>query len=285
MNIIDSEALTPQMVKEATTFIKTKVNFAIKTGMVLGSGLGQLADKIKDPQYISFDEIPNFPKSTVQGHHGRFVFGYMNEMPVAIMQGRLHIYEGYHPSKTAMGIRIFHALGIENLILTNAAGGVNPVFEAGDIMLIEDHVNYLGTNPLIGKHYDEWGPRFVDMSEPYSELFKEYVKRASHELQINIRQGIYAALMGPSYETKAEIRMLQTLHIDAAGMSTVPEVIVANQLGIKVLALSLITNMGAGILNENISHDDVMKIAMKTGPKFESLIVNVLDKICQTYDE
>ena len=274
-----NEGLTPDDLQKALQFIQTRVDFPVQVGMVLGSGLGKLADKVSNPVIIPYSDIPGFPVSTVSGHKGRFVFGSLNNGTVAVMQGRFHLYEGVHPSKAVIGIRLFAALGIRNLVLTNAAGGLNNSFTPGDLMLLDDHLNLLGANPLTGPHFDDWGARFVDCSEVYSKVLAGYGLKTAKENNFKLHQGVYAALPGPSYETPAEVRMLRTLGADAAGMSTVPEAIVARQSDIRTMGISLITNMGAGIVDEEVNHEDVMNVAEGSYPQFEKLVEGVLAQI------
>jgi len=272
----NSNALTPQEVQQAVDFLKTKVDFPLQLAIVLGSGLGSLADLVKNPTFVPFKQVPNFPVSTVSGHSGQFIFGFIGDVSVALMQGRVHYYEGYHASKVSMGVRVFASLGIKHVLLTNAAGGVNLDFQPGNIMLIEDHINMMSNNPLIGPHFEEWGVRFVDMGDVYDTKLRNLIKSTAKEINVGLKNGIYACMSGPSYETAAEVKMLRTIGVDAAGMSTVPEAIVARQSGMKVMAMSLITNLGAGMVDEDISHDDVMKIAAKSYPDLVKLIENII---------
>ncbi|HHW02685.1 MAG TPA: purine-nucleoside phosphorylase [Thermoanaerobacterales bacterium] len=246
-------------------------------GLILGSGLGGIVESIKNPVVIGFDSIPHFPVSTVKGHAGRMIFGKMEEVPVAAMQGRIHYYEGYDLKQVVFPVYVLKRLGIKKLIVTNAAGGINNEFEPGDLMLINDHINLLGDNPLIGQ--EEMGPRFIDMSRAYSPELIEIAKRKGNMLGIKLREGVYACMTGPSYETPAEIRMLKAIGADAVGMSTVPEVIAARQCEIKVLAVSCITNMAAGISPHVLSHEEVLEGARKSEKNLERLLKEVVKEM------
>ncbi len=267
-----NDNLTPQEVEEATSYVRSKVDFPIQAAIVLGSGLGPLADKVEQAVKIPYNEIPNFPKSTVEGHAGQLIFGFINDTAVALMKGRFHFYEGHHPSRTVMGIRLFAAMQIKSLILTNAAGAANSAYRPGDIMLINDHINLLNANPLTGPHYKEWGARFVDMSNVYDEELRKHIQKTAKEKGLVLRSGIYAAMAGPTYETPAEIQMLRILGADAAGMSTVHEAIIGSQAGMRILGLSLITNMGAGLEHDSLNHDEVIEIANQKFPELESMV-------------
>lgn len=255
-------------IQNAAQFLKEKYPVAPKIGLILGSGLGVLADEIESPVKIPYNEIPDFPVSTVEGHAGKLVFGSLNGVEVVAMQGRFHYYEGYSFDKVTFPVRVMKELGVENLIVTNAAGGVNESFSPGDLMIISDHINFMGTNPLIGPNDNRLGVRFPDMSNAYTKELREAAKQIASGLQIDIKEGVYFGLTGPVYETPAEIRMIRTLGGDAVGMSTVPEVIVARHAGLKVLGVSCITNMAAGILNQPLSHDEVIETTEKVKANF-----------------
>lgn len=261
-------------VEEAVKAIENQLKLRPTVGLILGSGLGGIVDLIKNPIEIGFDSIPHFPVSTVKGHAGKLVFGELEGVPVAVMQGRIHYYEGYDLKQVVFPVYVLKQLGIKNLIVTNAAGGINNEFESGDLMLINDHINLLGDNPLIGP--EEMGPRFIDMSRAYSPELIEIAKRAGKALGITFREGVYACMNGPSYETPAEIRMLKIIGADAVGMSTVPEVIVARQCEMKVLAISCITNMAAGISPHVLSHEEVMEGAKKSEKMLEKLLREIV---------
>lgn len=264
---------------EASNFIKSRIGEIPETAIILGSGLGSLAGDVKNEIYISYKEIPYFPTSTVVGHEGRFVYGDLDGKKVIMMQGRFHFYEGYDMNKVTMPVLVLKQLGLKNIIVTNAAGGVNKSFKPGDLMIINDHINFAGTNPLIGKNIEEFGPRFPDMSSAYNKEFIKIAKSAAQKNNINIVNGVYVMFTGPSYETPAEIRMARTLGGDAVGMSTVPEVIIANYCGLKVLGISCITNMAAGILDQPLNHLEVIETSNKVGNEFKILVKSIISMI------
>ncbi|MCR4430698.1 MAG: purine-nucleoside phosphorylase [Tepidanaerobacteraceae bacterium] len=265
------------MIEEAVNAIKIRLNLRPDIGLILGSGLGGIVDLIKDSIEINFCDIPNFPVSTVSGHAGKLVFGKIEGVTAAVMQGRIHYYEGYNLKKVVFPVYVLNQLGIKNLIITNASGGINNDFKPGDLMIICDHINLLGNNPLIGP--EDMGPRFVDMSQAYSPELREIAKSAAQSLNLPLREGVYACLTGPSYETPAEIRMLKTIGADAVGMSTVPEVIIARQCGMKVLAISCITNMAAGIYPHELSHKEVIEVAKKSEEMLAMLLKEIIKRI------
>ncbi|WP_432664809.1 purine-nucleoside phosphorylase [Wukongibacter baidiensis] len=266
-------------IEETYAFLKGKIDFKPEIGLILGSGLGILADEIEEPSYISYGEIPNFPVSTVEGHAGRFVIGTLNGKKVIAMQGRFHYYEGYSMKDVTFPVRVMKKLGVETLIVTNAAGGVNEEFKPGDLMIIEDHINFAFDNPLMGKNYDELGPRFPDTSRAYDRELIEKVMKIAEESNIELRKGVYTLMTGPSYETPAEIKMIRFLGGDAVGMSTVPEVTVAAHSQIKVLGISCITNMAAGILDQPLCHEEVVETAAMVREKFINLVKMVVKNI------
>lgn len=245
-------------------------------GLILGSGLGILAEEIEDRVAVPYGNIPHFPVTTIEGHKGMLILGKLSGKYVICMQGRFHYYEGYNMYQITYPVRVMKRLGISKLIVTNSAGGINTSFSPGDLMLIEDHINLMGINPLIGKNIDSFGPRFPDMSEAYSRQLISKAQKAGEELSIELRKGVYAAMTGPSYETPAEIRFLRVIGADAVGMSTVPEVIVANHSGIEVLGISCITNMAAGILDKPLSHDEVTEVANKASDRLIKLVKEVI---------
>jgi len=247
-------------------------------GLILGSGLGDIADEIEGIR-IPYEEIPGFEASTVQGHAGQLVIGKFCGKDVVAMQGRFHFYEGHPMSKVVFPVRIMKLLGIEKLLVTNAAGGICTDFVPGDLMIIEDHLNLTGTNPLIGKNDDDLGPRFPDMSNAYDKNLRAIVEEIGNELGIKLKKGVYAGLSGPTYETPAEVRMLRILGADAVGMSTVPEVIVANHMGIKVIGISCITNMASGILDQPLSHHEVIETTEEVKRDFTKLVKRIIEKI------
>jgi purine-nucleoside phosphorylase len=240
--------------------------------VVLGSGLGAFADELADPISIPYSEIPGWPVSTSTGHAGKLVFGKLGKLDVAVMAGRAHLYEGYTPAQVTMPFRVLHRLGARSAVFTNAAGGINASYSQGALVLISDHINLQGSNPLIGPNDDSEGPRFPDMTEAYSAAYRAKARQVAHELKIQLDEGVYAAFTGPSYETPAEIRYLRTIGADLVGMSTVPEVIVANHLGMQVLAISCVTNMAAGILPQKLDHKEVME----TGYRVRDTLIRFL---------
>jgi len=267
--------------KKSLDYINSKtapLGFKPSIGIILGSGLGEIANEIKGIE-ISYSEIPGFKSSGVHGHAGKLVIGELGSKIVVAMQGRLHYYEGNTIQEVVYPVKVMKLLGIEKLIVTNAAGGVNTNYTPGDLMIIGDHLNLLGNNPLIGKNNDELGPRFLDMSYAYDKSFIDLAEKIAKELNIKIQKGVYAALTGPTYETPSEVRMLRTLGADAVGMSTVPEVIVANHMGVKVLGISCITNMAAGILDQPLNHEEVIETANIVKKDFKSLVKALIEKI------
>ncbi len=261
---------------ESVNYLKEQIPFEPEIGMILGSGLGVLAQEVENPTVIPYEKIPNFPISTVEGHAGNLVFGMLEGKRVVIMQGRFHFYEGYSMAEVTHPVRVLKMLGIENLIVTNAAGGVNENFQAGDLMFIQDHINLMGKNPLMGKNFEEFGPRFPDMSYAYNPELINLGKEVAKKLEIKTQEGVYVAVTGPSYETPAEIKAFRVLGADAVGMSTAPEVIVANHMGIRVLGISCITNMAAGVLPQPLVHSEVMETAEKVKPLFISLVRGIV---------
>ncbi|MFV2049528.1 purine-nucleoside phosphorylase [Metabacillus sp. YM-086] len=271
--------MNSKLIKEAANYLTSKYSEQPTIGLILGSGLGVLADEIENPVKIPYNEIPNFPISTVEGHAGQLVFGSLKGKKVVAMQGRFHFYEGYSLDKVTAPVRVMKELGVQTLIVTNAAGGVNENFQAGDLMLISDHINNMGTNPLIGPNDSDMGPRFPDMSESYDKQLRELARGIASELHIKLQEGVYVGNTGPSYETPAEVRALRILGGDAVGMSTVPEVIVARHTGLKVLGISCISNMAAGILDQPLSHDEVIETTEKVRANFLNLVKSIVEKI------
>ncbi len=247
--------------------------------VVLGSGLGAFADELVDPIAIPYSEIPGWPASTAVGHSGKLVFGKLGQLDVAVMAGRAHLYEGYTPAQVTMGVRVLHSLGARSIVFTNAAGGINLSYQQGALVLISDHINLQGSHPLIGPNDDSAGPRFPDMSEAYSAAYRDIARHVAHQLNIQLQEGAYAALTGPSYETPAEIRYLRTIGADLVGMSTVPEVIVANYLGMRVLAISCVTNMAAGILPQKINHEEVLETGRQVRDTLIRFLKTLLPKL------
>jgi len=265
--------------EHATRIIRARTTVEPRIAVVLGSGLGGFADDFEEPVAIPYDEIPGFMRSTAQGHAGRLVIGKIDGIPVLGMQGRLHYYEGYSLEEVTFPVRTFGLLGIKTLVLTNASGGINVQLSEGALMVISDHLNLMGVNPLRGPNDERFGPRFPDMSAVYSPELQELVVEEAKAIGIEVRRGIYGALSGPSYETPAEIHLLRNLGADAVGMSTVPEAIVARHMGIEVLGISCITNMAAGISDEPINHEDVMATGDRVRETFTELLRRVIGAI------
>jgi len=261
-----------EKLEKAKEYICKRAGINPAVGIVLGSGLGNFAERAEIISEIPYEDIPCFPRSTVEGHKGRFVFGKIGNTPVVIMQGRVHYYEGYPMEDVIMPARIMGLLGIKTLLLTNAAGGVNKGFSAGDLMLIKDHISCFVPNPLIGKNLSELGTRFPDMSEVYDRELSGRIKACAESLGTELKEGVYCQLTGPSYETPAEIKMLSVLGADAVGMSTAVEAIAARHMGVRVCGISLITNMAAGISEVPLSHEEVKEAADKAEVKFGALV-------------
>ncbi len=263
----------------AAQLILSRTSLRPKIGLVLGSGLGAFADSLSDSVKVPYAEIPSFPQSTAIGHAGRMVIGNANSVPVAVMQGRVHQYEGYSAQQVAFPIRVFGRMGIRAVILTNAAGGIDHGYSQGALVLIRDHVNLQGTNPLVGPNDERLGLRFPDMTYAYSRKYREIAREEAVKLKITLHEGAYAAMLGPSYETPAEIEYLRRIGADLVGMSTVAEVIAARHMGIEVLAISCVTNMAAGILDQPLSHVEVMETGERVKSTFEALLRAVLPRI------
>ncbi|MBQ6719800.1 MAG: purine-nucleoside phosphorylase [Oscillospiraceae bacterium] len=262
----------------AAEYLKAHVDLRPTIGLVLGSGLGDYADTLEDRICIPFADIPNFPLPTIEGHTGALVFGRKQGKTVVMLQGRIHYYEGLSMREITLPIRVLAALGVKQLVLTNAAGGVNTAFHPGDLMLIADHINYSGMNPLIGPNLDAFGPRFPDMSDLYTADLRAAIREAAKEAGIPLQEGVYAMYSGPNYETPAEIRMFRVLGADAVGMSTVPEALVAGHCGMQVVGVSCVTNMAAGVLPLKLDHSDVMESAARVHDTFQ----NLMDVIIKT---
>jgi purine-nucleoside phosphorylase len=267
------------MYDETVAFLQKRLPSVPSVAVVLGSGLGGFADELPDRFEILYREIPGWPASTAIGHAGKFVYGQMGGVNVAALSGRAHLYEGYSPALVTFGVRVLGLLGVKSLILTNAAGGINLALEHGGLVLMSDHINLQGVNPLAGPNEERFGPRFPDMSEVYSERFRQIAKSTGEELGITLSEGVYAALLGPSYETPAEIRYLRTIGADLVGMSTVPEAIVANHMGLKILGISCVTNMAAGILAQKVNHEDVLATGRLIQGTFVRLMKALIPKL------
>ena len=263
----------------AAKFILSKTKLRPKIALVLGSGLGAFADDLTNETRIPYERIPGFPSSTAVGHAGRLVIGKADGIAVAAMQGRVHFYEGYSAQEVTFPMRVFGRLGVRAAILTNAAGGINLAFNQGVLVVIRDHVNLQGTNPLIGPNDERFGPRFPDMTEAYAKPYREIALAEAKRLGIEVHEGVYAALSGPSYETPAEIRYLRTIGADLVGMSTVPEVIVARHMGIRALGISCVTNMAAGILDRPLVHTEVLATTERVKGQFIALLRAVIPRI------
>ncbi len=268
-----------RMLDEAVNYITKQVSLRPTIGIILGTGLGSLVDGIEMVGTVDYDKIPHFPVSTVESHAGRLLFGNLRGKPVVCMQGRFHYYEGYSFQQIAFPVRVMKALGIETLIVSNAAGGMNPNFKAGDIMLIKDHINFFPGNPLIGPNDDSWGDRFPDMYEVYTFKLQELAKQVALELKIPLQEGVYVGLTGPCIETAAEYRMLRGFGADAVGMSTVPEVITAHHQRNRILAFSIITDMGLADNMHPLSLEDVIATASRTEPKLRDLIAGCVERM------
>jgi len=265
-------SLIMQKIEKAVSSIRTRTTVSPRIGLVLGSGLGDFADSLDNIINIPYSEIPEFPLPTVEGHEGAFVFGDFNKIPVVVLRGRLHYYEGYPQSEITLPVRIMKKLGVETLILTNAAGGINLEFSAGALMIITDHINYSGSNPLIGSNLEEFGPRFPDVTDIYTKRLRTQLKEiASHE-GIALREGVYIMYSGPNYETPAEIRFFREIGADAVGMSTVPEALVAAHCGMQVIGMSCITNMACGILDTKLHHHEVIETANRVKNDFARVV-------------
>ena len=267
------------MVEKAAEFIKSKIDGDYEIGIICGSGLGGLCDKVENPVYINYADIPGFPVSTAPGHIGRFVFGVLSGKKVVCMQGRVHYYEGYSPESVVMPVRVMKLLGVKKLIVTNAAGGINESFNVGDIMLISDHINFTGTNPLIGKNDERFGVRFPDMSFAYSPILRETAIKCAEKMDLSLREGVYIGCSGPSYETPAEIRAFRTLGADTVGMSTVMEVIAANHCKMEVLGFSLVANKAAGMSGNRLTEQEVIDIGKQKATVMQKLVSLVVGEI------
>jgi purine-nucleoside phosphorylase len=265
-----------EQVQETVNYIKSKTNFTPEYGVILGSGLGSFTDDIQIEHTLPYGEIPNFPVSTVQGHKGALVFGTIGNKKVVAMQGRFHFYEGYSMQEVTFPVRVMKYLGVEKLVVSNASGGVNSSYEVGSIVVLNDHINMMPEHPLRGKNDERFGPRFVNMSEPYSRKMIAKAKELAQNLNIKVQDGVYLGLQGPTFETLAEYKMVKNIGADCVGMSTVPEVIVARHMELETFGLSVITDMGNEDSIETISHDEVLEAAKKAEPKVRMLIKELI---------
>lgn len=265
--------------KATADFLKTKITEAPRIAMILGSGLGALGDTLENRIAIDYAEIPGFPVSAVEGHAGQLAFGRLRGVPVVVMQGRAHYYEGWSMDDVTFPVRVFSLLGIKDIVVTNSAGGVNSSYKPGDLMIISDHLNLIGVNPICGPNAAEFGTRFPDMSDAYTAELRAVVRTTAEKLGIAIKEGVYAGVSGPSYETPAEVRMIGILGGDAVGMSTVPEVIVASHCGMRVVGISCITNMAAGLSDQKLTHEEVKVTANQVRESFGALISELVESM------
>ena len=261
-----------EKITAAAEYLLNRVPCRPTIGMVLGSGLGDFADTLENPVIVPYGEIPNFPLPTVEGHQGALVFGEKMGKSIVVLQGRIHYYEGVSQQEITLPVRVLSAVGVNTLVLTNAAGGVNKSYTQGDLMLISDHINFSGSNPLIGRNLEAFGPRFPDVSDLYTESLREEIKEKAAQAGIELREGVYMMFAGPNYETPAEVRMARVLGADAVGMSTVPEALIAGHCGMRVVGVSCITNMAAGVLDAKLDHSEVVETAALVHNKFHDLL-------------
>ena len=259
----------------ASQFLDSRITVKPRVALVLGSGLGAFADTVENPSVIPYSEIPGWPQSTAVGHAGKLVVGLVEGVPVAALAGRVHLYEGYTAQQVVYGVRALWLLGVQSLVLTNAAGGVNAAYTPGQLVLLSDHINLLGQNPLTGPNDESIGPRFPDMSEAYSKAYREVARAAGHAMGLDLAEGVYAAVPGPSYETPAEIRYLRAIGADLVGMSTVPEAIAANHMGMKVLGISCVTNHAAGVTDKKLDHKEVLEV----GARMKDTLIDLLRRV------
>jgi purine-nucleoside phosphorylase len=263
----------------AAAYIRGRSRIEPAIGIILGSGLGAFADHIDEATAIPFTEIPHFPQSTVPGHSGRLVIGTLQGVPVAVMQGRVHAYEGYSPEEVTFPVRVLGRLGVKTLIVTNAAGGIRLDMKQGDLVLLSDHINFTGRNPIVGKNDERFGPRFFDMTTAYSQRLRRLAAAAAQRQGFSLAEGVYLCVLGPSFETPAEIRAFRALGADLVGMSTVQEVITARQMGIEVVGISCVTNLAAGIQPEPLSHEEVIETGHRVAARFTQLLTALVPAI------
>ena len=270
------------MIDQAAEYLRARTKLRPRVAVVLGSGLGAFADELTDSTSFAYADLPGWPPSTAIGHAGRLIVGTVDGSPIAVLAGRSHLYEGYPPAQVTHGVRVLGRLGVRTIVFTNAAGGVNPALAQGALALISDHINLQGVNPLVGANDDAFGPRFPDMTHAYSPELRARAREVGRELGIDLPEGVYAAMLGPSYETPAEIRFLRTIGADLVGMSTVPEVIVARHMGIDVLAISCVTNAAAGVLPQKLDHAEVLETGQRIAGTLIKLLRALLPRIAET---
>jgi len=281
LNADETEVDLFDQAEEAARLIRSKTAVRPALALVLGSGLGSFADELSEPVKIPYEEIPHFARSTAVGHEGRLVMGTFAGCPVVAMQGRFHLYEGYSAQQVAFPMRVFARLGVRAAILTNAAGGINLDYGQGALVVIKDHINLQGDNPLVGTEDARLGPRFIDMTEAYYKPYRQLTVEAGRSLGLELKEGVYVGLLGPSYETPAEIRFLRTIGADLVGMSTIAEVIAARQMGMKVLGISCVTNMAAGVLDKPLNHEEVLETGRRVAGQFQALLREVIPGIAE----
>jgi len=272
-------------IRQAVEFLRERTALRPRLAVVLGSGLGGFAAELAHRLEIPYAEIPHWPAATAEGHAGRLIFGRLEGLELAVMAGRAHLYEGYRPEQVVFGVRVLGGLGVRLLVLTNAAGGINPAFQRGALVLISDHINLQGSNPLVGPNPEALGPRFPDMTEAYPAELRRTAHAVAAELGITLAEGVYAGVLGPSYETPAEIRYLRAIGADLVGMSTVPEVIAANHMGLRVLALSCVTNLAAGLGPGRLSHQEVLETGERVRQRLVRLLKALLPRLAETVRE
>jgi purine-nucleoside phosphorylase len=272
---------TVEKIREAVTHVGSRVRAKPQVAIVLGSGLGAFADSLEQRVTIPYSEIPHFPRSSVEGHSGSLIAGTFKGAPLYVMAGRVHGYEGYSAEEVVFPVRVLGTLGVKMLVLTNAAGAVNTAFKPGELMIVTDHINLTGLNPLVGPQYPDLGHRFTDMTEGYHPKLVAACEQSARRIGLNMRKGVYVGLLGPSFETPAEIRMFRTLGADAVGMSTVLECIAANQMGVKVLGISCMTNMAAGILPRKLDHKEVMEVGASVASVMQELLAEVVPALAK----
>jgi len=268
-----------EKIKSTAEYISNRLSMNAPIGIVLGTGLGKLADEIEEARELPYTDIPDFPQSTVEGHDGRFIHGKIGGKEVLAMKGRFHYYEGYSMNQVVLPIRVMHFLGVKQLILSNASGGMNPEYQVGDIVLLKDHINLFPDNPLLGPNQNELGPRFPDMSEPYDHQMIKVIKTCADQLNLKLHTGVYAGVSGPCFETPAEYKYLRIIGADVVGMSTVPENIAAKHLGMRVAALSVVTDLGVEGRVETVSHEEVQQAAQNAEPKLAELVKSFLSQV------